>query len=196
MISCIILAAGLSQRFGSPKALAQIQGKSVIEHLQNKLLKTKVDEIVVVLGNEAKNVRSLILENSRIRYIYNNDYLLGQTSTFQVGLSKISLNTRGVMLLPVDCPAIKQETINRLIDVFKERSPLILIPNFNGQKGHPPIFHRNLIKKYLSLKPDQGINSVAHDYEQQTIFFDVNDSGVIASFNTKAELEQIKSEII
>ncbi|HQP91490.1 MAG TPA: NTP transferase domain-containing protein, partial [Candidatus Omnitrophota bacterium] len=57
MVSGIVLAAGLSSRFGSPKPLARIDDRSVIEFIQEKLLLTELGEIIFVLGYEA----SLIL---------------------------------------------------------------------------------------------------------------------------------------
>ena len=56
MISCILLSAGFSRRFGSPKALALINGVTVIEQLQNILVRSQVGETVVVLGDHANDI--------------------------------------------------------------------------------------------------------------------------------------------
>ncbi len=50
MVTCILLSAGSSQRFGSPKALAELYDETVLEHLQKMLLATQVGEIIIVLG--------------------------------------------------------------------------------------------------------------------------------------------------
>jgi len=90
MIACILLSAGLSQRFGSPKALAQWNTGTVIEHLQNLLVKSQVDEIIVVCGAHADQIKPHILEHKQVRFVYNKDYNFGQTSSFKAGLKSVS----------------------------------------------------------------------------------------------------------
>ena len=112
MISCILLSAGLSSRFGSPKALARINNISVIEHIQNTLDNSMVSEVIVVLGGHAKKIKSVVLKHKKVKYVYNKDYNLGQTSSFKIGLKHISTNSLAVMLLPIDYPLIQFKTIN------------------------------------------------------------------------------------
>ena len=99
MISCILLSAGLSKRFGSPKALADISGVSVIRYIQNTLIESKIGEIVVVLGANKEKIKSHILNHKKIKVVYNKDYNFGQTSSFKAGLSQISNDSKGIMLL-------------------------------------------------------------------------------------------------
>jgi len=66
MISCVILSAGISSRFGSPKALAALNGANVIEHHQNILLKTQINEIIIVLGAFSGAIDPYILDSERI----------------------------------------------------------------------------------------------------------------------------------
>ena len=72
MISCILLAAGFSSRFGSPKALAELPGERVIERLQNELLKTQVEEIVAKkiaeLGATAKAQTGQVMKAVMAQY--------------------------------------------------------------------------------------------------------------------------------
>ena len=196
MISCIILSAGFSSRFGSPKSLAKINGETVIEHLQKSLLKTQVGEIIVVLGYEAEKIKPYLLNHTKVRFVYNKDYNLGQTSSFKVGLKAISPEAEGVMLLPVDYPAIKKEMIDKLIKLFLDKKPVLLIPAFGGHKGHPPIFHSKLNKEILALGDAVGLNTIAQGHQKDTVILPVNDSGVVKSFNTLTEFEEIKKLLV
>jgi len=193
MISCILLSAGQSLRFGSPKALASINKKTVIEHLLNALLETTVDEIIVVLGADQERIKPFLLKHKKIIVVYNKDYKMGQTTSFQTGLRNTSPETKGILLLPVDVPAVKSNTLDMLAQAFLLQKPLILIPTFEGRRGHPPIFHPQLKGPLLALKSDEGVNMVYQSYPSSAIVFcPVNDKGVTLSFNTIEEFERVR----
>jgi len=191
MITCILLSAGSSTRFGSPKALATFRGVPIIEHLQKQLLNTKIDEIIVVLGAHVDKIKPLILNHKRIKVVYNKDYNFGQTSSFKIGLNNVNPNATGILLFPIDFPLIKPTTVDQLIDLFTKDKPRILIPTFNDRKGHPPVFHISLKQDFLGLDYTGGVNSIFHQHEDETKFVPVKDAGVIKTFNTKEELESI-----
>lgn len=189
MISCILLTGGESQRFGSPKALADIHGSKAIEVLQKKLIESLVDEIIIVTGAHENLIKPYVFNHSKVRLVYNKDYKLGQTSSFQKGLSVVDTNTQGFMLLPVDCPFILTTTIDELIGYSNQRNPIILIPEYHGKRGHPPIFHAKLKHEILDLNTEKGLNSLMTNHQVQAL--DINDPGIIQTFNTKEELEEI-----
>lgn len=192
MFTCILLCAGVSRRFGSPKALARLDGETVLERLQKLLIKTQVNEIIIVLGAHANLVKPYLLKHKCIKFVHNKDYKFGQTSSFKAGLQCAAQDAQGILLLPVDYPFIQEETVNRLIDFYKEANPLILIPSFEGQKGHPPLFSNRLRGEILALDNNSGLNSIAHSHQAQTKLLPVSDHGVVQTFNTQEEFEALK----
>ena len=191
MMTCILLSAGNSERFGSPKALASLRGTTVIEHLQQTLLQSSCDQIIVVLGADAHRIQPSIFIHSRIRVVYNKNYYFGQSSSVQAGWSEAENNSEGVLLLPVDCPLIQTSTIDKIIDHFRIQDPDILIPTYQSKKGHPTIFHQRLKSKVLDLPTDQGLNVLFANHPPQTL--EINDRGIVVSFNTPEEFEKIKN---
>ncbi len=117
MISLILLRGGVSSRFGSPKALAPWGAGVLIAHLQDMLLSTNLDEIIIVLGSSAQQIKPLVLKHNKIKVVYNKDYKFGQTSSFKAGLQEVSASAQAVGLLPVDFPLIKKETIGDVAHV-------------------------------------------------------------------------------
>lgn len=196
MLSCVLLSAGLSSRFGSPKALARINDKTVIEDLQSLLLETQLDEIIIVLGHAAELITPFLFNHKKVKVVYNKDYKFGQTSSFKAGLGSVSPSSTGIMLLPVDYPLIKKETFSQLISQFEKEKPAILVPVYKNKKGHPPIFSSSLKDSFLSLNNDEGINTVIHQHPADTTLSPLGDAGIIKSFNTRAEFDQLKKESI
>ncbi|MFA5087619.1 MAG: nucleotidyltransferase family protein [Candidatus Omnitrophota bacterium] len=195
MISAILLTAGLSSRFLSPKALAGINGSTVIRYLQNKLLESEVAEIIIVLGAHAPEIKPYILKHKKVKVVYNKDYILGQTSSFKVGWSVVASPIQGVLLMPVDYPAVTVETINLICRSFALSSPLLLIPTFEGKKGHPPVFHVALREEIMRLDNSAGLNQIARQHVRETVYLPVQDPGVRATFNTPEELGKLKKNL-
>ena len=193
LISCIILSAGLSSRFGSPKALALFKDhQTVIQYLLEQLLKTKLNEIIVVLGAHAHDIKPFLLNHKKIKVVYNKDYNLGQTSSVKSGLKQISPNTKAFLVLPVDYPWVNPKTIDGLIRHFLNHKSLVLIPSYQDKKGHPPLFDIDLKDEFLNMENTLGINEIAKKYSNETMLADMDDAGVIKTFNTKEEFEQLK----
>ncbi len=193
MITCILLSAGLSRRFGSPKALAALDGETVIHRLQTMLIETQVDEVIVVLGAQAEKIKPDLLNHTKVKFVYNKDYNLGQTSSFKVGLENVSNGAQGVLLLPVDYPLVQKDTVDALIRYFLEHAPLITVPTFKEKKGHPPLFSIHLKDEFLSLDNECGLNTIARAHQRETITLPVEDAGVIQAFNTPEELKAIRN---
>ena len=190
MVRCVLLSAGESQRFGSPKALVKTSKQTAIEELQNTLVNSVADEIMVVLGAHLDAVKPHVLNHKKVHIVYNKDYKLGQTSSFQAGLSSVGNDSRAVLLVPVDCPFIRTSTINALIGCFNEKNPDILIPTYQGKRGHPPLFNASLKQEILALPTSVGLNTLFKRYIPKTL--EINDPGIIRTFNTPTELEKIR----
>lgn len=191
MISCIVLSAGLSSRFQSPKALASIAHTPAIVYLLKNLCASQVSEIVVVLGASNDLISPIIFKHKLIQVVYNNDYKFGQTSSVQTGLKKLTHPSVGFMILPVDCPFIQTKTVNTLIAYFLRNKPDILIPKYQNFKGHPPIFKNELGNEILKLDPSKGLNTITQNPIHRLETLDLDDPGITQTFNTPEELEQI-----
>jgi len=76
-VAVIILAAGLGTRMKSNKAkvLHEIQGKPMILYVVEAAKKVAGDDIIVVIGNQARQVRGGIAETAQLLYAYQENQL-------------------------------------------------------------------------------------------------------------------------
>lgn len=187
MLTCIILAAGYSQRFGSPKALALWpNGKTVLANMLDSILSSTVDEIIVVLGAHADVIQSHVFNHKRVRFVYNKDYNFGQISSVQTAINALTPQTESFFILPVDFPNIHAEIFDRLRKNF-DPNMLGIIPTFKTRKGHPPLLRRELIPEILTLSFDQGLNTVLKNNQSRIQLHEVQDEGIVQTFNTQEE---------
>lgn len=195
MLACILLAAGQSRRFGKPKAVTEIDGRPLIQLLQEKVLAADCGELIIVLGARSAEIEPFLLNHSRVNIVHNKDHKFGQTSSFQYGLRQLSAPVSGVWLLPVDYPFIRSDSLCRLRDVFAQHPSDIIIPTYDGKRGHPPLFPADLIGDFLALDVGLGLNTVQHRHRDRCRDCPVNDPGVIATFNTPAELAALQADL-
>ena len=66
MISAILLAAGQSKRIKKEnKLLKKYKGKILINHILQSLIKSKVQKIIIVLGNEHNKIKKIALKSKK-----------------------------------------------------------------------------------------------------------------------------------
>jgi len=75
-ITSILLAAGISSRMGSVKALLPWENKTLIEWQIEKIKESGIEEIIVVLGSNAEEIQNKI-NNLDISIVLNPDYEKG-----------------------------------------------------------------------------------------------------------------------
>jgi len=190
MISCVVLAAGESRRFGPPKALADLGGTTAIETIQRTLIASSVGEVIIVLGAHQNLIEPHVFNHKKVKVVHNKNYKLGQASSFQAGVASVDKNSGGFMLWPVDCPWIAASAIEELARTFEKDRPRILVPVFNGRRGHPPVFNASLKKEILDLPVSEGLNALFTRYPPQEM--QAKDEGVVKTFNTPQELSNVK----
>jgi molybdenum cofactor cytidylyltransferase len=192
MVSGILLSAGLSSRFGSPKALAAIDSTPAIIYLVEKLLETSLGEIIIVLGADSQQIELCLFKHIKIQVVYNKDYKFGQTSSVQTGLKSVSPEATGFMILPVDCPFISRQTVEDMTHRFETEHPTALIPTYQNRRGHPPVLAISLKNDILKLDHSEGLNTLLHKHPDMIKTVEINDPGVTQTFNTPEELSDIK----
>ena len=185
MIAAVVLAAGESSRMGRPKALLPIDGETFIEKIVGALRKTSVGNIIVVLGHNSEEMKRRI-EHLPVEILINPDYKLGQLSSLHVALRRVEKepDCDGVLVHLVDHPYLDAKLVERLIERFSVSRKLIIVPRYNGKRGHPVIFARKLFTELLAAPMDQGAKAVVNARGDDTLQVDTENAGIIVDIDT------------
>ncbi len=178
MIAGLILAAGESSRMGTDKATLTYRGRTFLELILHTLGEGGIERIVVVLGHHAQEIqRQTKIEAAHA--VVNPDYRSGQTSSLQAGLRSLRAdNPDAVLLCLVDHPAVRAETVRSIVATFRRCGAPVVIPTYQGRRGHPVLIGRQVFDELLQLAPDAGADSVVRRYRPATQFVEVEDEGV------------------
>ena len=158
MVAAIILAAGLSNRFGKPKLLMSLGRKSLIRHTMERVIAAgggEWKEVIVVLGHEAARVQQE-LEGLPIRTTVNSQFALGMSASLRAGLQAISPQTEGAMIFLGDQPLILPEVIRRMLIVFRDGQRPIVAPVYDGVRGNPVLFSSAVFSELITVEGDKG----------------------------------------
>jgi len=179
MIAGLTLAAGESSRMGTPKATLAYRGRTFLETIVQTLREAGIERIVVVLGHRAEEIQRQV-KIGPAQAIINPYYRTGQTSSLQAGLRALLADElEGVLLCLVDHPAVSAETVRRTMATFRQGGAPVVIPTYQGRRGHPVLIGRQLFDELLRLASDAGADSVIRKYRSGTQFVAVEDEGVV-----------------
>jgi molybdenum cofactor cytidylyltransferase len=185
MIVAVVLSAGESTRMGRPKALLPIEGQTFIEKIVGALKQSSVGRVIVVLGHNAEEMRAR-LAHLPVEILINPDYKLGQLSSLQTALRSLQAdqNCDGILVHLVDHPYIDAKLVQIMIERFYAGTKLIVVPSYNGKRGHPVIFSRRLFGEILAAPLDQGAKAVVNAHRGETLEIETDQEGIAIDIDT------------
>jgi len=176
---------------GRDKALLDYRGKTFLEHIVATQREAGLERTVVVLGHHAEEIRRAVnLAGAEV--VVNQDYRLGQTSSLQAGLrALVQPETDAVVLCLVDHPAVSADIVKQLVAAFQETAAPVVVPTYQGRRGHPVLIARPLFGELLSLDPHQGANTIIRKYRDATHCVEVQDPGILLDIDDPKAYRQL-----
>jgi molybdenum cofactor cytidylyltransferase len=186
MIDAIVLAAGQSRRMGKSKPLLRFGDTTFLEQIVSVLHRSQIERVTVVLGANAEMIANSV-DLSEVDVVVNANYERGQLSSLIAGLRRTPIDTEAILLCLVDNPFITPEIVDQIVEVFKQTQSPIVLPTFNGRRGHPVLFSRRMFDDLLSAPPEAGARHVVHLHEGQVIEVEMPDDAILTKIDTADE---------
>ena len=220
MIVGVLLAAGASSRMGRPKALVPAGGESFVAHGIRHLW-SACDRVVIVLGAAAPGIRreterelerlawagrlgrarapgsGPAPDHLEARFVDNRAWKQGMLSSARAGLREaLRARPEAVLVLPVDHPAVRPETVADLARVLmgalaacrtpgdRARFSYALIPRHRRRRGHPIALSPALARAVAADAAAQDLSDGLRRNARLVGYLDVSDKGVIRNRNT------------
>jgi molybdenum cofactor cytidylyltransferase len=189
-LGVIILAAGQSERMGSPKPLLRLGDKTLLEHvLANAFLRRDGVHPMVVLGHSSEIIRASV--SITAPWVENPKYTQGRITSVQCGLRALPADITGTYIWPVDCPLVPASVMEALAEAFGGPRT-ICIPSHNFRRGHPPLIGAWFFGEILSMKEDQPLRTLYEKYPNSIQHVTVNTETVLHNLNTPEEFQAVQ----
>ena len=190
MISAIVLAAGQAARFGQCKQLMQLGDKTLVEHVLDTVNASAVDDIVVVLGAHAEEIRRRV-KFRRERIVINPEYAVGMSTSIHAGLRALQPATDAAIIMLADQPFVSPQTVDRLADEYRKRKPPAVVPTYHGARGNPVLVDKSLFPEMLALQGDVGFRAIFTKHPDSIVKVAVDDVGIVTDIDTKEDFDDL-----
>ena len=165
-IAGIILAAGSSSRFGSPKQLLPWRGTTVLNSVVHVAIETGLAPVIVALGANAEQIEPLLPGNCLV--VNNEAWSAGQSSSLKVGLEQLPENIDGVLILLGDQPQINPIFCDCIVQRGLETGK-ITIPYVNDRRANPVYFPRKTFEKLRQVVGDKGGRAIFSEFQVELL---------------------------
>ncbi len=190
-IGALILAAGSGTRIGTPKLALTINGIDFLTLIRSKLRAAGIDRMSVIVSEEYFQwAQDRCLEDT---IIVNTHPERGMYSSVLLGRNSFS-DCSGVLINPVDYPAIQETTYSKLIELARSNPKQMIKPVYQGRSGHPIIIPTPI---FQTLLLDAGrLDLALRNSRVDTLPIEVNDPGILLNINDRDTLDRLTSSMI
>jgi molybdenum cofactor cytidylyltransferase len=187
-VAALMLAAGYSRRFGTDKRRATLaDGRSLLaaslalpcSMLEEVWLVLRPDESITELGLPAN-----------IKLVQHPLTAQGMGHSLAAGAERLLAESRAdaVAIFLADMPAIRRDSLETLFAHASANA--IVLPSYQGKRGHPVLFGRAFWPQLATLSGDAGAKPVLQQHPEAVRIVELNEPGVLQDIDTPADLSQ------
>ena len=143
MIAAVVLAAGASTRFGSPKQAVLLE--PVLERVRQS---AAIDEVVVVLGAHDVEVDA--------RTVHCADWERGPGASLRCGLAALDEDVEAAVVVLGDGPQLDPSAIDRIVAAWRDGGAERVAAIYDGVRLHPLLLARSA----WTDVPDEGLRAL------------------------------------
>jgi molybdenum cofactor cytidylyltransferase len=158
-IVAIVLAAGSSTRYGSPKVLAPLAGRPLLQHALDAVAAAGLRDVVVVLGDGHADVKAALAWRGE-RRVVNKRPGDGLSSSLRIGLDAAAEDDRAEAVLVVlgDQPMVSPQVIRAVIAAAAEHAaPFVRARYAADGAPNPVLVRRGAWAMAAGLHGDRGL---------------------------------------
>jgi len=184
----ILLSAGAGTRFGGGKLLYPLADGVPLGVASLRRLRRALPYVVAVVRPGDDSLRELF-EREDVDVVVCAQANQGMGHSLAAGVAHRP-DAGGWLVALADMPHIRIDTI-ALIAHTLERQRGIVIPEFQGTRGHPVAFSPDYRDELLALSGDAGARTIVQRYAERVTLLAVDDPGVLQDIDTMEDARRL-----
>ncbi len=149
-IGCIVMASGLSERYGRNKLLEKLDGREIILHTAGSLTGAGLTPLIVTRSTEVKS----LAEREGFRCVLHDRPQ--KSDTIHTGLEYLDADLAGYLFIPGDQPLVRPASLRRMAEQFADNPQRAVRLSFGGTAGSPVLFPAFCREKLMAYRGDRG----------------------------------------
>ena len=194
MIWAVILAAGESRRMGTQKLLLPFGETTVVGAVVGTALASRVDRVLVVLGADRDAVR-LPLGSLGIDFAVNEDFAKGMLSSVQAGFAALPPDAEAAVVMLGDQPFLPAGVVDAVVEAFRRSGKGIVVPAFQGRRGHPVLIGLKYRDEVLALDPTDGLRRLMRAHPDDIFEAEVEDANILRDMDVPEDYANVIKKV-
>jgi molybdenum cofactor cytidylyltransferase len=163
---------------GVQKLLLPYRGQPLIAHVVDELLRSPVEEVVVVVGKEGNSIIDAVADRC-VRTVANANPNSEMLHSVRCGLTAIPEEVDAVLVALGDQPGISAGLVAELVRCFGAGPRGIVVPTYRGRRGHPLLFAMRYRQEILGQHEGRGLRGLLETHPQDVHELEVSTDGVL-----------------
>ena len=149
-IGCVIMASGLSLRYGRNKLLEKLDGREIILHTAGSLTGAGLRPLAVTRSAEVK----ALLDREGIECVLHHGER--KSDTIHEGLRRMGEETEGFLFIPGEQPLVRPASIKRMTERFLACPERAVRLGYGETAGSPVLFPAACREALMAYEGDRG----------------------------------------
>ena len=113
----------------------------------------------------------------------------GPITSLRLALAELQDSVEGVIYLDVDHPCVRSETVATILHAARSTDAPLVIPTYQGERGHPSFFRESLFRELMDPTLEGGARTVVHRHLVHAELVAVHDPGIRLDIDTPAQYD-------
>jgi molybdenum cofactor cytidylyltransferase len=176
-------------------------GKLLLQKVCETWLEAGIDDLLIVLGCDAADIRARLEENllrrvnreesaaAVVRFVENPKWEKGMFSSVKAGLAATAAESTHIAISPADLPFLSKGTLRTVIDAaapVDERT--VVVPTFRRRRGHPLLIPAALRSRLLSWPDSARLNQLFEEPDVTVHYLEGFDETILQDVDTPSDL--------
>jgi molybdenum cofactor cytidylyltransferase len=145
----IVLAAGASERMGTPKMLLPFGGTTILNATLAAMTSSRVGRVVVVTGSDADAVEASI-SLPTVDVVRNPDFTRGNMSSLLTA-TRLDAGAVAFVLVAGDLPTVDPAAVDALVDLWETHAPWAAVTQYRDRIAHPFLLSRAAVDEVATV---------------------------------------------
>jgi molybdenum cofactor cytidylyltransferase len=192
--AAIVLAAGEGRRFGSPKQLALLRGRPLLQHVLDAANAAPgLGDVLLVLGAHADEIVAKVC-GGKARVVRCDEWREGMAASLRAGAAALPSDAEAALILLGDQPLVTPALIALVLDhaaaeAAEGNAVDAVRISYDNVPGHPVLLGRKILARIPMLRGDVGARDLLSAAEVRLV--ESIDTGGGVDVDTPEQLEAL-----